>query len=108
MFHDAGQFAGVDAVTFYPRSDGKEVWIADRVLVTHDPRTLHELMFDQLKAFRYVRWYFALHRLDGCGVIRPPGAPHAMCVRDMHGRAKIAIELLNLREGEGIREGGEF
>src|SRR5271165_986639 len=55
MFHDAGYFAGLDAVALDPGSDGKEVWIADRVLVTHDPRTPHELMFDQLKAFRHVR-----------------------------------------------------
>src|ERR1700730_7219892 len=108
MFHDAGYFGGVDAVALYPGSDGEEVWVADRVLVTHHPRTLHELMFDQLKAFHHVRWYFAPHCLDGCGVIRPSGAAHTMCVRDMYGRAKITIELLNLCKGERIREGGEF
>src|SRR3984893_4530797 len=108
MFHDAGYFGGVDAVALYPGSDGEEVWITDRVLVTHHPRTLHELMFDQLKAFHHVRWYFAPHCLDGCGVIRPSGAAHTMCVRDMYGRAKITIELLNLCKGERIREGGEF
>ena len=65
-------------------------------------------MFDQLEAFRHVRRYFALHCLDGCGVIRPPSAAHTICVRDIHGRAKITIELLNLCEGERNREGGEF
>src|SRR5271169_4347029 len=105
MFHDAGYFGGVDTVTFYPGSDGEEVRIADRVLVTHDPRTLQELVFDQLKAFRDVRGHFALHSLDRCRVIRPPCASHAVGMGDMHRRTKITVELLNLRKSEWIREG---
>src|SRR5215467_372669 len=108
MFHDAGYIGGVDAITFYPGSDGEEVWIADRILVTHDPRTLHELVLDQLKAFRDVRRHFALHSLDGRSVIGPPGSPHTVGMRDMHGRTKVTVEFLNLRKGEGVSQGGEL
>src|SRR5215469_4054691 len=94
MIHDAGYFGGVDTITFYPGSDGEQVRIADRVPVTHDPRALQELMFDQLKAFLHVRRHFALHCLDRCSVVRPPGAPHAVCMRDMNRRTKVTVELL--------------
>src|SRR6516162_8440924 len=108
MFHDAGYSGDVDAVTFYPGSDREEVRIADRVLAAHYPRTLQELVLDQRKGIRDVRRHFALHGLDRCRVIRPSGAPHAVCMRDMHGRTKVTVELLNLREREGVIKGGEF
>src|SRR4029077_9419596 len=107
MLHGSGDSAGVDAVTLYPGCDGEEVGITDRVMVAHDPWTLQQLMFDEREAVRHVRRYFALHRLDGRGVVRPPRAPHAMGVSNVHGRAKIAVELLNLCEGERIIERGE-
>src|SRR5205085_11867932 len=108
MCHDAGYSGGVDAVTFYPGGDREEVRIADRVFVTRYPRTLQELVLDQLKAFRHVRRHFALHSLDRGSIVRPPGAPHAVGMRDMHRRTKIAVELLNLRQGKRIGEWGEL
>src|SRR5712691_11162328 len=108
VLHDARHFGGVDAITFDPGADGEKVRITNRVPIAHDPRTLQELVFDQLEAFRHVRRRLSLHCLDGVGAIRPPCAPHAMGVRNMHGRAKITIELLNLCKGERIRERGEL
>src|SRR3954469_14604471 len=104
MFHDPGYFGSVDPVTFNPRADGEEVRIANRVPVAHDPRTPQELLFDQFEAFRHGRRHLALHRLDRGGIVCPPSATPAMRMRDVHGRAKIAVELLHLREGEWIRQ----
>src|SRR5215467_12146276 len=96
VLHDARHLGGVDPVAFNPRSDREQIGIADRIPLTHDPWTLQKLVLDQLEAFRRIRRHFALHSLDCCSVVCPPCAPHAMGVRDMHGRAKVTVELLNL------------
>src|SRR5262249_51882265 len=108
VFHDAGYFRGVDAVSFYPRRDREQVPVADRIIVPHYPRTLHELVLNQLEAFRHVGRHFPLHRLDRLSVIRPPGAPHTVGVRDMHRRAEVTVEFLNPCERERIGERSEF
>jgi hypothetical protein len=78
------------------------------VTTTLSARTLQQLAFDQLKAFRHRCGHLALHRLDRRGVVRPTRAAPAMRVRDVHGRAQIAVELLQLRQGERIRDRREF
>jgi len=40
---------------FVGRVAGGHAWIADRVLLAHDPRALQRLAIDQLKAFRHGR-----------------------------------------------------
>src|SRR6516164_9581642 len=40
---------------FVGRVAGGHAWIADRVLLAHDPRALQQLAIDQLKAFRHGR-----------------------------------------------------
>jgi hypothetical protein len=38
----------------FPRPSSRaHAWIADRVLLAHDPRALQQLAIDQLKAFRH-------------------------------------------------------
>src|SRR6516164_9486953 len=93
--HDPRQLGRVDTVAFDPGPDREQVRVADRALLAHDPRALQQLALDQLEAFRHRYGYLARHRLDRRGVVRPPRAPPAMRVRDVHGRAKIAVELLH-------------
>src|SRR5579862_5904312 len=107
MVDDPGDFGGVDAVTFYPGCDGEKIGIADRIMVAHDPWAPQQLIFDEREAIRHVRRDLAFHCLNGCRVVRPPCAPHAMGVSNVHGRAKITIELLNLGEGKRIIERSE-
>jgi len=52
---------------FVGRVAGGHAWIADRVLLAHDPRALQQLAIDQLKAFRHGCPHLALHRLDRRG-----------------------------------------
>ena len=97
MLHDTRQFRGIDPVAFEPGGDRKQVRVAHRELLAHDPRALQKLLLDQLEAFRHGCGYLALHGLDRRGIIRPPGAAPAVRVRHMNCRAEIAVELLRLR-----------
>src|ERR1700738_4019777 len=49
------------------RVAGGHAWIADRVLLAHDPRALQQFAIDQLKAFRHGCPHLALHRLIAAG-----------------------------------------
>jgi hypothetical protein len=108
MLDHARQFGGIDPVAFQPRRDSKEVRVADRVLLTHDPRAFQELMLYELEALSHGRRHLPLHRLDRRAIVGPAGAAPTMRVRHVHGRAQIAVELLNLCQGERIRERREF
>jgi hypothetical protein len=63
VLHDARQLGRVDPVAFDPGPDREQVRVADRVLLARDPRTLQQLAFDQLEAFRHRCGHLALHRL---------------------------------------------
>jgi hypothetical protein len=59
-------------------------------------------LFDQLGALGHARRHFVLHSLDRGGIVGPSRSAPAMRVGDMDGRAQVAVELLRLRQGEGI------
>ena len=109
VLHDARHLAGVDGVAFEPGRDREQVCgsqIVNCPPMTHGP--FSSLFSISSEAFHHGRGHFALHRLDRHCIVGPPGAAPAMRVRDMHGRAKIAVELLHLREGKRIGERREF
>jgi hypothetical protein len=72
---------------FVGRVAGGHAWIADRVLLAHDPRALQQLAIDQLKAFRHGCPHLALHPLDRrggalCRHAAPRFAGHRRFFRD--------------------------
>src|SRR4030088_3429068 len=73
----------IDAIALQPLCQGEEIRIADRVGVAHHPRSGQHLAFDQGKALADRLGNHSLHFRDGCRIVRPAIAAHAMGVSDM-------------------------
>src|SRR5271156_2777835 len=109
MFGHAGKRCGIDAVSLQPRREREEVGIGDRIIFPHRPRPFEHPGLDQFETGADALGNLAFHVGERSLLGRPTITPAPVGVSDMHGRAEIGDERLQLREGERVvqrREAG--